>query len=70
VAERAYRGDGSRVVRAATRAEKTIIPDDAEPPVCAIHMVPMVLMHGRRGDFWSCHEKNSDGSWCTYKPSE
>jgi hypothetical protein len=37
-------------------------------PICALHDLPMVLMHGRRGDFWSCHEKNSDGSWCSYKP--
>ena len=40
--------------------------DDA--PTCEVHQVPMVLMHGRRGDFWSCHEKNIDGSWCSFKP--
>jgi hypothetical protein len=42
--------------------------DGGDAPRCGVHDVPMVLMHGRRGDFWSCHEKNSDGSWCSYKP--
>ena len=32
--------------------------------------VPMVKVNGRRGPFWSCHEKNSDGSWCSYRPKE
>jgi hypothetical protein len=39
-----------------------------EAPICEVHKLPMTLMHGRRGDFWSCHEKNADGSWCSYKP--
>jgi hypothetical protein len=37
-------------------------------PVCAVHDRPMDLMHGRRGPFWSCHQKNEDGTWCDYKP--
>ncbi len=37
-------------------------------PICAVHQVPMVRVKGRRGGFWSCHQKNADGSWCTYKP--
>src|SRR4051794_28110883 len=40
-----------------------------QTPVCAIHHQPMKMMHGKRGTFWSCHEKNSDGSWCSYKPT-
>lgn len=39
-------------------------------PVCPFHDRPMVLMHGRRGPFWSCHQKNDDGTWCDYKPDE
>lgn len=39
-----------------------------EAPVCAFHRIPMVHMNGRKGPFWSCHEKNSDGSWCSYRP--
>lgn len=45
-------------------------PDaDSDAPICGVHDLQMVLMHGRNGDFWSCHEKNDDGSWCSYKPS-
>ena len=36
--------------------------ETAEPPACAIHKQPMVRMNGRRGEFWSCHEKLDDGS--------
>jgi len=38
------------------------------PPSCAVHAVPMVKQLGRRGYFWSCHQKNQDDSWCSYKP--
>ena len=41
---------------------------EEETPVCAIHNVPMVRQKGRYGAFWSCHERNADGSFCTYKP--
>jgi hypothetical protein len=39
-----------------------------EAPICAIHQKPMTLMTGKRGQFYSCHEKMQDGSWCRYKP--
>ena len=42
---------------------------DDDPPVCGVHHVPMVRVQGRKGPFWSCHEKNADGSWCSYKPT-
>jgi hypothetical protein len=38
-------------------------------PLCGIHHLPMKLMQGKRGAFYSCHEKMLDGSWCNYKPS-
>lgn len=41
---------------------------DEEAPICAIHKVAMVKVEGRFGHFWSCHERNADGSFCTYKP--
>jgi hypothetical protein len=25
-------------------------------------------MKGKFGDFWSCGQKNADGSWCKFKP--
>lgn len=37
-------------------------------PECAVHFMPMVRVQGKLGPFWSCHQKNLDGSWCTYKP--
>ncbi len=38
------------------------------PPVCEVHQVPMVWVRGKKGSFWSCHERMPDGSWCSYKP--
>jgi hypothetical protein len=37
-------------------------------PICKLHDIPMVKQLGRKGAFWSCHQKNQDGSWCSYKP--
>ena len=42
--------------------------EDATPE-CKIHHQPMVNVQGRQGSFWSCHQKNSDGSWCSYRPA-
>jgi len=39
-----------------------------EPPVRPIHQVPMIWQQGRKGSFWSCHQRNADQSWCSYKP--
>lgn len=43
---------------------------EEEVPICAVHHVPMVKQRGRYGAFWSCHERNADGSFCSYKPEE
>lgn len=46
-------------------------PEEAkkeEVPVCAVHKVPMVKVNGKRGEFWSCHQKMGDGKWCSYRP--
>lgn len=40
-----------------------------QAPICGIHHIAMVGVTGRRGFFWSCHERNPDGSWCTYRPA-
>src|SRR4051812_41919201 len=40
-----------------------------QAPTCQVHEVPMVGVTGKRGFFWSCHTKNADGTWCTYRPS-
>jgi hypothetical protein len=41
-----------------------------EPPICAVHQVPMVGVQGRKGPFWSCHARHLDGRWCSFKPRE
>jgi hypothetical protein len=42
--------------------------ETTQPPSCARHKLPMVRMNGKRGEFWSCHEKLDDGSYCPYRP--
>lgn len=43
--------------------------DALKAPTCPLHSLPMTLMHDRKGKpFWSCHERATDGRWCTYKP--
>jgi hypothetical protein len=37
-------------------------------PICEMHQIPMVRMKGKHGPFWSCHQRNDDGSFCTYRP--
>jgi len=41
---------------------------DEEAPICAVHHVAMVKQRGKYGAFWSCRERNEDGSFCSYKP--
>src|SRR5690349_9354955 len=45
-------------------------PPAGDPPVCEVHGLPMDWQKGRKGSFWSCHQKMPDGSWCSYKPTE
>ena len=54
-------------VRIADPLEQDSTPPE-EVPICAVHRIPMVWQQGRKGYFWSCHEKNLDGAWCSYKP--
>ena len=48
----------------------TDLAESDATPICAVHTLPMVRVSGRRGDFWSCHEKNADDSWCSYRPPQ
>lgn len=36
----------------------------AVTPRCPVHQQAMVYRNGRRGPFWSCHERKPDGRWC------
>lgn len=38
-------------------------------PMCGVHHLPMTKVNGKNGEFWSCHQRNADGSYCSYKPS-
>ena len=40
----------------------------AEAPMCAVNEMPMVRMQGKRGPFWSCHERNEESPFCSYRP--
>ena len=40
-----------------------------QAPRCEIHSTPMTQVQGKRGLFWSCHQRNLDGSWCSYRPA-
>lgn len=39
-----------------------------EAPICQVHQLPMVKVRGRRGAFWSCHQRLPDGQFCSYRP--
>jgi hypothetical protein len=56
--------------RAIPRPATTVVAQQAaeEPPTCAVHQGPMLRMSGRKGPFWSCHERLPNGTWCDYKP--
>src|SRR5215216_2096485 len=40
-----------------------------EPPICAVHDRPMVRMEGKNGPFYSCHERDEQGQFCSYRPA-
>jgi hypothetical protein len=64
-------GHYAKLLRGAESAEQEAEPAPEEtPPICGVHQVPMVKVNGRRGAFWSYHENNPDGSWCSYRPKE
>ena len=41
----------------------------AEPPICGVHDIPMVRVAGKNGPFYSCHERDEQGRFCSYRPS-
>ena len=60
--------DAKAVPRPATTL--TVPQAQAEvPPLCEVHQMPMTWQHGRKGYFWSCHEKLPNGDWCKYRPA-
>jgi len=58
----------SRPVELSVRANPPQASEPEEAPLCGIHQVPMIWQPGRKGYFWSCHEQNVDGTWCSYRP--
>ena len=63
------RGTYAKLIRASDSiAESQAVESpETEPPLCGVHRLPMARMNGKRGPFWSCHAKNQDGSWCSFK---
>ena len=45
------------------------VESQSQAPLCGIHATLMTQVQGKRGLFWSCHQRNLDGSWCTYRPA-
>ena len=64
------RGTYAKLMQAEPPSNGQVTADvnTAKPPECAVHLLPMTRVEGRMGPFWSCHQKNIDGGWCTYKP--
>src|SRR3954453_17586423 len=52
--------------RAMPRPATSVVAEQAaeEPPTCAVLHLPMTRMSGRKGPFWSCHERLPGGRWC------
>src|SRR5437016_5545237 len=50
---------------AAPQITLPVAPQPVEqPPICSIHQTPMTLVNGKRGQFWSCHNRMANGEWC------
>lgn len=67
VADRAYNGQPYRSVHVGESHDADI--GETVPPECEVHRFPMVWVD-KNGGFWSCHKKNPDGSWCSYRPPQ
>jgi hypothetical protein len=65
--ERAKQHPAAPALQTSETVSHQITADTQQPPTCAIHNQPMVSVNGKKGPFWSCHEKLSDGSWCPYR---
>ena len=61
----------ARMTTPSTAVQPEQVKADAlteQAPICQLHHISMVGVTGRRGFFWSCHTKNPDGTWCSYRP--
>ena len=38
-------------------------------PNCKVHNAPMVKQQGKYGEIWGCHQRNTHGSFCSYRPN-
>ncbi|MGE0539211.1 MAG: hypothetical protein AB7R89_03440 [Dehalococcoidia bacterium] len=50
-------------------ADEAATDEPAEPPVCGVHDIPMVRVEGKNGPFYSCHERDAQGHFCSYRPA-
>src|SRR5205085_8898934 len=63
--------DGPTALTQPINQPTTQEPDRQQPelPFCGVHSTPMTQVQGKHGPFWSCHQRNPDGSWCSFKPA-
>ena len=66
--ERAKQHSAASPPQSSETVSHQIVMPEPQPPTCAIHNRPMVNVDGKKGQFWSCHEKLQAGSWCPYRP--
>lgn len=70
------------VTQKAVVGQSTEASQKSNAPICGVHGTPMHLVTGvyktdtkwskagEKYEFWSCSEKNADGSYCKYKPGK
>ena len=58
------------LVRFGEENQEPAAKGEEQTPICAVHRVPMVKQPGKYGEFWSCHQRNPDGSFCSYRPED
>ena len=56
--------NGNSQATAGKRIDTVEQAREAMAPVCPIHQKAMVLRTGKRGQFWSCYTRFTNGEWC------
>ena len=64
----AYAALTGREADAPARPDQAAAELPAEPPICGVHDIPMVRVEGKHGPFWSCHQLDDKGRFCSYRP--
>ena len=68
-AKATYEALAARYGEASSSRDKGQVELPAEPPICGVHEIPMVQVEGKNGPFYSCHQRDEQGRFCSYRPS-